>query len=211
MPLLRSLLAPLAPPLCVACRSHARAEPLCAACRAQLAWLPPEPVACGPVTAWAPLAYQGPAAALARSLKFEGALLAADAMAAQIAANAPAGLLAACVLVPVPLHPARLRRRGYNQAALLARALGVRAGLPVADVLERRGGRGTQVGRGRAARLEGLAGVVRLREGSPAPARVLLVDDVITTGATLTACAQLLLASGSNDVDAIAYARTLGR
>ena len=123
MPLLRSLLAVVAPPLCFGCRRHATREPLCGACRAELAWLGPEPFACGPVAAWAPLAYDGPARALVRGLKFGGAAGLSEVMAAQLAANAPDGLLAGFDLVPVPLHPRRRRKRGYNQAERLASAL----------------------------------------------------------------------------------------
>jgi predicted amidophosphoribosyltransferase len=115
------------------------------------------------------------------------------------------------VLVPVPLHPRRLRRRGYDQAALLARALAVRTGLELDECLERTGSAGTQVGRGRAERLAGPPGTVRIRPETPAPPRVLLVDDVLTTGATLAACARALLAAGALHVAALAYARTPGR
>jgi ComF family protein len=149
-----------------------------------------------------------------RALKFGGASRAAHAMAAQIAANAPPGWLdPARTLVPVPLHPARARKRGYNQAALLAEALAERTGLEMDDCLERAGPKGTQVGRDRARRLTGIAGSVRLKPGRapPPPQHALLVDDVITTGSTLAACARALLENGAMHVGAIAYARTPGR
>ena len=118
----------LVPPLCWGCGGVARRrEPLCAGCRRLLRRLGPDPVLLCGVPVWAPVAYSGPARDLVRALKFRGATAVADAMAAQIAANAPAALLAG-VLVPVPLHPRRLRRRGYNQAALIADALARRAG-----------------------------------------------------------------------------------
>jgi predicted amidophosphoribosyltransferase len=149
-------------------------------------------------------------------------------MAAQIAANAPERVFGAPppvlgakpapgrapdapVLVPVPLHPARLRKRGFNQAERLAAALATRAGLAVRNCLERSGAQGTQVGRGRVERLTGIAGSVRVRDGSVAPARVLLIDDVVTTGATLAACAAALRVAGTAAITAVAYARTPGR
>jgi predicted amidophosphoribosyltransferase len=111
--------------------------------------------------------------------------------------------------VPVPLHPARWRRRGFNQAERLARALSKRTGLRVRDCLRRSGSAAAQVGRGRAERLAGAPGRIFLA-GLP-PARALIVDDVITTGATLAACAAALRAHGCEEVAGLAYARTLGR
>jgi ComF family protein len=235
---LQSLLNALVPPLCAGCGASAgEAEPLCGVCRRELRWLEAEPVQLGAppdpfgearargrasggapapstgILAWAPVAYEGPARGLVRGLKFRGATRAAPAMAAQIAANAPAGWLAApAALVPVPLHPARRRKRGYNQAERLAAALAVRTGLHVHDCLERAGPRGTQVGRDRAQRLAGIPGSVRPEaERAPPPHSAILVDDVITTGATLAACAGVLRAQGSAEVMAVAYARTPGR
>src|SRR5919197_1115023 len=98
---LRALVSLLAPPVCAGCGGHAgAAEPLCGPCRRELRWLSGTAVV-GGVELFAPLAYEGPARAMVRALKFRGATLAADAMAAQIAAAAPPDVLARGVLVPV--------------------------------------------------------------------------------------------------------------
>jgi ComF family protein len=110
-------------------------------------------------------------------------------------------------LVPVPVHAARERQRGYNQAALLACALGTAAGLPVLDVLERRRSTVRQHGLGKAARLYNLRGAFALRGGVRVPPRAILVDDILTTSATLEACAQVLRAAGAASVYGFAIAR----
>lgn len=202
----------LAPPLCWGCGATAgEREPLCSGCRTRLRRLDPEPAKVGGVRVWAAFAYEGPARALVRGLKFRGALRLAETLAAQIVASAPPRLLEGGVLVPVPLHRARLRRRGFNQAERLAAALAHRTGFRVADCLERSGPDRTQVGRPRNDRLAGLTGQVHARPGALVPGHALLVDDVVTTGATLAACAAALRAAGSRRVGAIAYARTPGR
>jgi ComF family protein len=236
---LGGLLGLLAPPVCWACSGLSRrGDPLCAGCRASLHRLAPEPVVLCGVPVWAPLAYSGPARDLVRALKFRGAIALADAMAAQIVANAPPALLdpappalldlappalldrapaaARCTIVPVPLHPQRLRSRGYNQAAVIAEAVGRRAQLPVLDCLVRTGPSVTQVGRDRAERRAGPSGRIEFRASAEARApaaatRVVLVDDVVTTGATLGACRDALVAHGAEEVAAVCFARTIGR
>jgi ComF family protein len=213
----RKALAPLAPPGCFSCGASAgAAAPLCSSCREGLGWLSDELIelegqGAPPIEAWAPLAYRGGARALARALKFGGVADLTDTMAAQIAATAPPGALERGELVPVPLHPARRRRRGFNQAERLASALARRTGLAVADCLERTGPRGTQMGRDREERLAALAEAVRVRRGAPAPREAILVDDVLTTGATVLACARALRSAGCGRVVAVAYTRTPGR
>jgi ComF family protein len=222
---LRRLLDLLVPPACLACRAPVRAgAPLCRDCRDGLPWLPARrcprcglPLPCGArcpardaafSRSWAPVAYDGPARALVHALKLRGALAAADAMAAQIAAGVPPALLAGGALVPVPAHPQRRRRRGFDQAERIATALGRRAALAVMPCLVRDGSAPPQVGAGRAQRLRTAGGAIRVR-GS-APARAVLVDDVHTTGGTLDSCARALLEAGAEVVVAVSYARTLG-
>jgi competence protein ComFC len=199
----------LAPPLCWSCGAHASAgRALCGGCRRALAFLPREPVTVAGIRVWAPVAYEGPGRDLVRALKFRAALSLAGEMSALAVASAPPALMRGA-LVPVPLHPARLRRRGFNQAAVLAEAIAGRARLPVSDCLRRRGPGPPQVGRGRGARLAGPAGSIEPRGRAPRVA--VLVDDVVTTGATLAACAAALRGAGTEEVTALAFARTLGR
>jgi ComF family protein len=110
-------------------------------------------------------------------------------------------------LVPVPVHAARLRQRGYNQAALLAAALASRTGLSVIDILERRRSTARQHGLGKAARLHNLRGAFALRDGVRSPPMVILVDDILTTSATLESCARVLREAGAVAVYGFSIAR----
>lgn len=210
----RDLLDLLVPAVCWSCRAPCgpAAAPLCSACARELPWLAPAEAMEGGRAAgrvWAPLAFDGPARDLVHALKFRDAPGVARLMAAHVVLRLPRGLAEpGAVLVPVPAHPGRRRRRGYDHADALAGAIARRTDLPVARVLRREGGAAAhQRGRSRAGRLAG--GGPGVRAGGPAPARCVLVDDVLTTGATLEACARALRAAGARRVDAIAYARVL--
>jgi predicted amidophosphoribosyltransferase len=204
--MLSKLVALVVPSLCLACGADAgRAAPLCRECRAEMQAPPGRARAS---VAWAPFPYDGPAGALVRSLKFGGRGGIADVMAGQLVALAPAGLLRDSV-VPVPVHSAHRRRRGVDHCAVLARALARRTGLPYAPCLIRTGDPQPQVGRDRRARIGGPAGSVEVR--AAVPREVLLVDDVVTTGATFAACIATLRDSGSQQITPIAYARTTAR
>ena len=158
--------------------------------------------------AWTPLAFEGPARAVVHALKFRGALGLAGLMAAQMVATAPPGLLAPGVaLVPVPTPRGRRHRRGFDHAARLAAAVGERTGLEVVTCLRRAGPASRQAGARRAARLA--RGRIQVTVRKPVPHRVVLIDDVHTTGATFDACALTLRDNGAFEVSALAYARAL--
>jgi ComF family protein len=116
-----------------------------------------------------------------------------------------------CVLVPVPLHPRRLRARGFNQSELLARELARRAGRPlVCGALVRRADTPPQTGLPAARRRANLRDAFAVRRrGAVAGRTVVLVDDVLTTGSTARACARALRQAGVSEVRLLTAARVL--
>jgi ComF family protein len=149
--------------------------------------------------------YDGPAKDMVWQLKFQGAQTAAQIMARQmtrvLVKDEPA-----CV-VPVPTATGRVRRRGYDQARLLARQLARRGHLPYVEVLKRQG-QAHQVGANREQRLWQLQTAFRACNLSAVRGRrLILVDDVVTTGATLEAAAAVLRAAGARRVDAVTFAQ----
>ena len=207
----------LAPPRCLGCRSPG-GDPLCAACRAAMPWLRDAcprcalPRPCSPcpgrraafARAIAVAEHDGVARELVLALKLRGSRAAADAVAAMLAV-ALSDLPREAPLVPVPAAPERRRARGFDPAALIAARLSRRTGRPVAACLSRPRGDARQVGRRRGGRRGGPA-IVAIR---PPPDVAILIDDVHTTGATLDACARALRRSGSRQVAAASFVRTL--
>jgi predicted amidophosphoribosyltransferase len=195
----------VAPSLCAACGCPVTAGAvLCPACLRAVEPLGPAAFPVAGLSVWAPVSYEGPARAIVRRLKWRGATALARHMAQTIAANAPEALLAH-PLVPVPSPPLRRRARGFCHAALLAEAISGHTGLPVLELLERAGDARRQVGRARSQRLRTPP---RFSARRAAPGPVVLVDDVVTTGATLSACARALSQVGCSCDKALAYART---
>ncbi len=112
------------------------------------------------------------------------------------------------LLIPVPLHPRRERERGFNQAALLAREVGSRWELRVGDRLLRRIRATEAQSGGRREREENVKGAFRaVRPDQVEGRRLLLIDDVLTTGATVNECAKTLLAAGADEVTVYSLAR----
>jgi len=217
----------LLPARCLACgEPGAGGRDLCAACRAALpanapaclrCALPlPAPGCCGrcqrrppPLdAAHAAFAYAPPLDRLLPRYKFHRDL-AAGRLLAQLMAEAFAGCERPLALVPVPLHPARLRARGYDQALELARPLARALGLPLHEGLLRRvRPTAAQSVLDAAARRRNLRDAFAVHGRPPLPAHVALVDDVMTTGATLHAAARALRRAGVARVDAWVCART---
>jgi len=112
------------------------------------------------------------------------------------------------VIMPVPLHPARQRERGFNQASLLAELLSAQTSIPVKPLLERTRYTTTQTALDRSERMENLHNAFRLRKNADVRGlRVLLVDDVLTTGSTLNECARILKRASAFSVHAATAAR----
>lgn len=108
------------------------------------------------------------------------------------------------VLVPVPTATGRVRQRGYDQALLLTKELSRHTGLPYRKLLTRRG-QAHQVGADRTTRKQQLAGAYAAK--SAKGLRVVLIDDVMTTGATLEAAASVLQKAGASQIDALTFAQ----
>jgi ComF family protein len=112
------------------------------------------------------------------------------------------------LVVPVPLHPTRQRERGFNQALLLAELLSAQVSICCGPVLERIRYTTTQTALDRAERIENLHNAFRLRKNADVRGlRVLLIDDVLTTGSTLSECARVLKRAGATSVYAATAAR----
>lgn len=202
---------------------------LCEACCASLRWCrQPTCQGCGQVVATTdtvhrcgdcrgrpPLfarhaaAYEGALARAIGELKDHGRLRLARALALLVIEADPAPCVG--TLVPVPLDRQRQRARGFNQAALIATALGEQWGLPVANLLERTKRSPPQRGAARSARIRQVAGAFGSTGDLGAAGPLIVVDDVHTTGATLGSCARALRSSGATDVTAVTVSRVWPR
>lgn len=194
----------LFPPRCPLCTSLGAAP--CAGCVGRLAPAASVRPPTGFVAVVALLAYRGDARRLIAALKFRGnrATLAwlADGLVLRLLALGPA-LDPSAVVTWAPTSAARRRRRGFDQAELLARALAHRAGLPVLDLLRRQPGLPV-TGRPGAER----AGLVHFVARRAPPPHVVVVDDVLTTGATLAAAGAVLRHHGAAGLVAAVAAAT---
>lgn len=159
------------------------------------------------VPALAAVVYSGAARELVVALKYRRRRDALAWMADAVTATAAWASVSADVVTWVPASVEGRRSRGFDQGRLLAAAVGSRLGLPVVGALERRGA-GRQVGRDRAGRALGAAAVGTMRRSATAvaDARVLVVDDVITTGASMIAAHRAVRSAGATSVVGVAFA-----
>ncbi len=146
--------------------------------------------------------------AIVHALKYDGRRSVAPRLAALLSACAPEVLAGAHVAVAVPLHRAKQRGRGFNQAEAIARHLPI----PVVRALRRKRNTPSQTDLPATERHQNVRGAFAARRGIALEgAVVVLVDDVSTTGATLEACAQVLLGAGVREVRALTVARVVSR
>lgn len=208
--------------LCSACWSELviPGEPSCSLCQRPFPDTVRDGAICAPCLAEAPrhdgisagTLYNDASRRLVLSFKRGGRIALAPMMARLMAARMPFAD-ADWLLVPVPLHRWRLWRRGFNQAALLAREIGRIRGMPVAvDALLRTRATPVLGGLGSKARAQALAGAIAVnpkRAGRLKGANVMLVDDVLTSGATSGACVRALKRAGAGKVAVACFARVL--
>jgi len=156
-------------------------------------------------TASAPLRYEGVGKEVVHALKYRGYKKIVARLATPLMLQA-LGDGRFDAVVPVPLHRSRLRKRGFNQAELLARGVAAEIKAPVSDTLEIVRSTRDQVELSAAQRRANVAGAYRA--SAPLRGRVLLIDDVFTTGATMSACASTLVRAGAREVHALSLCRT---
>ena len=224
------------PTLCVSCREPVDGDGVCAACWAKLSFIAPpycpklgipfvydpgpdmlsmEAIADPPAFARARAAvrYDEVARTLVHGLKYQDRTDLAPIMGRWMARAGRELLENADMLIPVPLHWRRAWHRRFNQSGALARVIGEQSGVRLrGDLLARVRATEQQVGLSRAQRASNVQGafeVSRERRGEVAGRRVILVDDVLTSGATLDACARALLRAKAAQVDVLVFARVV--
>jgi competence protein ComFC len=189
-------------------------HPFCGRCGAPTAF---EVYGCGECStrdfgfedARAPLRYEGVGEELVHTLKYGGYLPIVEKVMAPLMAGVLSGYPGGNrfdAVVPVPLHRSRLAKRGFNQAELMARGIARRINAPVLDKLKVVRRTRDQVELSAGARRTNVAGAFASR--GPVAGRILLVDDVFTTGATLSECAEVLRKAGAGGIHALTLCRT---
>jgi len=234
--LARAALDTLYPPTCLACRAATDAHgALCPRCWSAMRFierpycerlgtpfeqdlgqglLSPQAMADPPVFARARAVARfehGPARKLVHRLKYSDRAEIARPLARWMKRAGADVLADADLLVPVPLHPLRLWRRRFNQAAMLAQEVSRATGKPCSvDALLRVKATASQVGLSRAQRAENVQGAFKVADGAAVRGRnVVLVDDVLTSGATANAASRALIRAGATRVDVLVFARVV--
>ena len=224
------------PTLCVACREPVDGEGVCATCWAKLAFIAPpycprlgipfvydpgpdmlsmEAIADPPAYARARAAvrYDEVARTLVHALKYQDRTDLAPAMGRWMARAGRELLDGADMLIPVPLHWRRAWRRRYNQSGVLARVISRQSGVPLnGNLLQRVRPTEQQVGLSRPQRASNVQGAFQVTAEGQSDVRgrrIILIDDVLTSGATVDACARALLRAKAAQIDVLVFARVV--
>lgn len=224
------------PALCISCREPVAGEGVCAACWAKLSFIAPpfcarlgipfvydpgpgllsmEAIANPPAyqRARAAVRYDDVARTMVHALKYQDRTDLAPAMGRWMARAGRELLKEADMLVPVPLHWRRAWSRRYNQSGALARVIGRSVGLPVTgNILRRVRPTQQQIGLSRSERADNVQGAFKVpseKKSSVQGRRIVLIDDVLTSGATVDACSRALLRARAASVDVLVFARVV--
>jgi ComF family protein len=224
------------PTLCVSCHEPITGDGLCATCWSRLSFIAPpycarlgipfvydpgpgllsmEAIASPPAyqRARAAVRYDDVARTLVHALQYQDRTDLAPTMGHWMARAGHELLKDADALIPVPLHWRRSWSRRYNQSGALARVIAAQAGIPVwGDVLQRTRQTRQQVGLSRAERarnVQGAFGVAAEKKPAVQGRRIVLIDDVLTSGATVDTCARALLRARAASVDVLVFARVV--
>lgn len=157
-------------------------------------------------SARAPLRYEGVGKEIVHALKYRGYTRVVERLMAPLMIGVLDPSCSYDAVVPVPLHRSRLRRRGFNQAALMAKVIAGELSTGLSDTLEVVRRTRDQVELSGAGRRANVAGAFRAR--GRVSGNILLIDDVFTTGATMSECAGVLMQAGAREVHALSFCRT---
>lgn len=207
--MLDSLIELLFPPRCAGCARLGAL--LCPVCRAELVPYPEGSHQLADALDQVRIAFifQSPLREAVHEFKYRGVRRMSQPLGALLAAHLAARPLAVDALLAVPLHPDRQAERGFNHAEALAAEVARTLGLPLINGdLARIRATEQQARLDARGRRENMRGAFAWRGSAPPPRRILLVDDIVTTGSTLGACAEALRAAGSAEVSGLALARS---
>lgn len=190
---------------CVVCGVEKGVEnALCNHCDSELLALKYGETKAKEFSAFSVYGYDGAAGKIVRGYKYNGKRYLADFMAGKMAAAVPTGTSAVCF---VPLHKKRLRQRGFDQAELLAEGIAKITGIPFVSVIARTRNTKTQTKLSQQQRRQNMKDA--FIAAKPISGNVVLVDDVLTTGATAAECAAVLKCAGAADVFVLTFAGAL--
>lgn len=201
MRLFLSIIDAIYPPKCIACDSIVERNeyPICTNCNSSINWFSSDVSSVRSLAA-----YDGKWAEVIHNFKYNNRTDLAGPLGRLLAKRV---ICEYDLILPVPLHPKRLRERGYNQSALMAGVMAKETGLKWhCNVLRRVKESPPQVGLDHAKRLENVKGAFESK--SLAGETILLIDDVLTTGATIKECIGVLKKAGGGIIDALTLART---